>query len=85
MASISDQITTIAKDAFIYGYPIVDSHNVITKYALDKESGEYEAPFNQVGHNRNVATPKDTAVVAMNVDTPYSFAWFDLRGPSRKF
>jgi hypothetical protein len=74
-----EQISAIAKDAFIYGYPIVDNYNVIYKYVLNKQSKEYKAPFNQVGHNRNIATPADTAIVSMNVDTPYSFAWLDLR------
>lgn len=74
-----EQISAIAKEAFIYGYPIVDNHNVINNYVLDKQSKEYKAPFNQVGHNRRVATPEDTAIVSMNVDTPYSFAWLDLR------
>jgi len=66
-------------EAFIYGYPIVDIHNVIHQYVLDRSSKEYKAPFNQVGHNWNVATPADTAIVPMNVDTPCSFAWLDLR------
>jgi hypothetical protein len=74
-----EQLTNTAKEAFIYGYPIVDNHNIIHQYVLDKHSKEYKAPFNQVGHNRGVATPKDTAIVSMNVDTPYSFAWLDLR------
>lgn len=74
-----EQISAIAKEAFIYGYPIVDNHNIIYQYVLDKSSREYKAPFNQVGHNRNVTTPADTAIVSMNVDTPYSFAWLDLR------
>jgi len=74
-----EQISAIAKEAFIYGYPIVDNHNVIHQYVLDRSSKEYKAPFNQVGHNRSVATPQDTTVVSMNVDTPYSFAWLDLR------
>ncbi len=73
-------IAAIAAEAFLYGYPIVDNYNVIDKYVLDRHSGEYKAPFNQVGHNRNVATPDDKAIVSMNVDTPYSFAWLDLRG-----
>jgi hypothetical protein len=72
-------LSIIAQEAFVYGYPIVDSYNVIHKYVLDERSPEYKAPFNQVGHNRNVATPDDKAVVSMNVDTPYSFAWLDLR------
>lgn len=75
----SEQISPIAKEAFIYGYPIVDNHNIIHQYVLEKHSTEYKAPFNQVGHNRSVATPDDKAVVSMNVDTPYSFAWLDLR------
>ncbi len=74
-----EQISAIAKEAFIYGYPIVDNHHVIHQYVLDKHSAEYKAPFNQAGHNRNVATPEDKAIVSMNVDTPYSFAWLDLR------
>ena len=74
-----EQVLAIAKEAFIYGYPIIDNQNVIHKYVLDQGNKEYKAPFNQVGHNRNVATPDDTAVVSMNVDTPYSFAWLDLR------
>ena len=74
-----EQISAIAKEAFIYGYPVVDNHHIIHQYVLDKHSAEYKAPFNQVGHNRNVATPDDKAIVSMNVDTPYSFAWLDLR------
>ena len=72
-------ISTVAKEAFIYGYPIVDNHNVIHKYVLDRENKEYKATFNRIGHNRTVAGPQDKAVVSMNVDTPYSFAWLDLR------
>lgn len=80
--NLTKRISAIARDAFIYGYPVVDNHNVIHKYVIDQQSAEYKAPFNEVGHNRNVATPADRAVVSMNVDTPYSFAWLDLRaGP----
>jgi hypothetical protein len=76
------EISAIAQEAFIYGYPIVDAHNVIHKYVLDRRSPEYKGPFNQIGHNRQVASPADKAIVAMNVDTPYSAAWLDLRaGP----
>ncbi len=70
--------TTFTKEALFYGYPIVDNHNVIHQYVLDKQSKGYIAPFNQVGHNRGVATPKDTTIVSMNIDTPYSSAWLLL-------
>lgn len=73
-----EQTTVIMKETCIYGYLIVDNHNVIHQYILDKQSKGYKAPFNQVGHYRSVATPKDTAIVSMNIDTPYSLAWLLL-------
>jgi len=57
----------------------VDNHNVIYHYVLDGHSKEYKATFNQVAHNWGFATPKDTAIVSINVDTPNLFAWLDLR------
>jgi len=46
---------------------------------LDKNSGQYKAPFNQINNEARVATYQDTAVVTPNSDTPYSLAWLDLR------
>jgi hypothetical protein len=69
----------LAKEAFIYGYPMVDMYNILYKYAVDKSSPEYKAPFNSIAHNRQVASPEDKTVVAPNCDTPYSYAWMDLR------
>lgn len=69
----------LAKEAFIYGYPMVDMYNILYKYAVDKSSPEYKAPFNSIAHNRQVASPEDKTVIAPNCDTPYSNAWMDLR------
>lgn len=75
-------MTDIAKAAYEYGYPIVDLYNILHSYALDPASSEFKAPLNQVGNVRQVASPSDTTVIAPNVDTPYSYAWLDLRaGP----
>ncbi len=73
------QLVDLAKEAFVYGYPMVDMYNILYKYAVDQLSPEYKAPFNSISHNRNVATPEEKAIVAMNCDTPYSYAWLDLR------
>jgi hypothetical protein len=70
---------TIAHDAFIYGYPTVDLYNILYKYAGDPSSPEYKAPLNTIFNTRHVATPQDTTIVAPNCDTPYSYAWLDLR------
>ena len=72
-------VSAIAQDAFTYGYPLVDLYNILYKYAGDPASPEYKAPLNHIYNTRRVATPEDKAIVAPNCDTPYSYAWLDLR------
>jgi len=69
----------IAEAGFIYGLPIVMNYGVMYEYAVDRNSGQFKAPFNQIKNEPNVFTYKDTAIVTPNSDTPYSFAWMDLR------
>jgi hypothetical protein len=69
----------IAEEGFIYGLPIVMNYAVMYEYAVDRGSGQYKAPFNQLTNEARVFTYKDTAVVTPNSDTPYSFVWMDLR------
>jgi len=69
----------IAEEAFIYGLPIVMNYAVMNEFAIDKNSGQYKAPFNAMFNDTRVFTYKDTAVVTPNSDTPYSMAWLDLR------
>ncbi len=40
---------------------------------------EYKGPLNTWSHSRRLADPSDRAIVALNVDTPYSYCWLDLR------
>ena len=69
----------IAEEAFIYGFPMVMNYAVFYEYFVDKASPEYKAPFNQLYNTARVFTPKDTAIVTPNSDTPYSFVAMDLR------
>jgi hypothetical protein len=69
----------IAEEGFIYGLPIVMNYAVMHEYVIDKNSGQYKAPFNQIKNEPRVFTYKDTAIVTPNSDTPYSFLWMDLR------
>ena len=69
----------IAEEGFIYGLPIVMNYAVMYEYAVDKNSGQYKAPFNQIKNEARVFTYKDTAVITPNSDTPYSFLEMDLR------
>src|ERR1700680_3917662 len=69
----------IAEAGFIYGLPIVMNYGVMYEYCVNKNSGQYKAPFNQLKNEPNVFTYKDTAIITPNSDTPYSFVWMDLR------
>jgi hypothetical protein len=69
----------IAEEGFIYGLPIVMNYAVMYEYAVDKGNPEFKAPFNKIKNEARVFTYKDTAIVTPNSDTPYSFAWLDLR------
>jgi hypothetical protein len=69
----------IAEEGFIYGLPIVMNYAVMYEYAVDKNSGQFKAPFNEIKNEPRVYTYKDTAIVTPNSDTPYSFVWMDLR------
>jgi hypothetical protein len=51
----------------------------MNEFAIDKNSGQYKAPFNTIDNDKRVFTYKDTAVVTPNSDTPYSMVWLDLR------
>ncbi len=69
----------IAEEGFVYGLPIVMNYVVMYEYAVDRTSGQFKAPFNQIKNEARVFTYEDTAIVTPNSDTPYSFAWLDLR------
>jgi hypothetical protein len=69
----------IAEEAFIYGLPLVMNYAVMQEFAVDKNSGQFKAGFNEIKNEHRVATPEDTAVITPNSDTPYSICWLDLR------
>ncbi|MGC1298247.1 MAG: DUF1254 domain-containing protein [Alloacidobacterium sp.] len=69
----------IAEEGFIYGLPIVMNYAVMYEYCVDKNSGQYKAPFNKINNEARVFTYKDTAIITPNSDTPYSLLWMDLR------
>jgi len=69
----------IAEAGFIYGLPLVMNYDVMNQFVIDKNSGQYKAPFNTIANEARVFTYEDTAVPTPNSDTPYSMLWMDLR------
>jgi hypothetical protein len=75
----ASEAQAIAKEAYIYGFPMVVSYKALYNYVIDEKSPEYKGPFNQMACEARVFTPKDKAVVTPNSDTPYCMFWMDLR------
>jgi hypothetical protein len=69
----------IAKEATIYGFPLVDNYRVQYSYFVDRAGDQFKAPWNTLVNNARVYTPSDTAIQTPNSDTPYSYVGADLR------
>ncbi len=78
-AVTAEQARAIAKDAYIYGFPMVDSYRIQHSYFVNKEDPEYKGGWNEVHSIARVYTPEDKAVQTPNSDTPYSMLGADLR------
>jgi len=74
-----EEARTIAKEAYTYGYPMVDGYRILYSYFVDATSPEFKAPWNQLRNIPRVFTPEDKAVQTPNSDTPYSMLGLDLR------
>ncbi|HUO05457.1 MAG TPA: DUF1254 domain-containing protein [Candidatus Binataceae bacterium] len=80
VAAVTDsEQKKLAEEAFIYGFPMVMNYAIFYQYFIDTSSPDYKAPFNHLYNTARVYTPKDTAIVTPNSDTPYSFVAMDLR------
>ena len=74
-----ERARAIAKEATIYGFPMVDNYRILYSYFVDKGGPEFKAPWNTIFNNARVYTPADKAVQTPNSDTPYSYVGAGLR------
>jgi hypothetical protein len=74
-----EQARAIAAEAYVYGLPLVMNYKAMYLGSVAEDSPEFKAPFNQIKNVARVSTPDDKAIVAPNADTPYSWAYLDLR------
>ncbi len=77
--SSAGEAKVIAKEAYIYGFPMVDGYRVMYSYFVDEDDPEFKAPWNEIKNIPRVYTHEDRAVQGPNSDTPYSFFGYDLR------
>lgn len=52
-----EEAREIAKEAYIYGFPMVVNYKTMYKYALDENSPEYRGPFNYLSCSARLYTP----------------------------
>ncbi len=73
------QTKAIAEEAYVYGFPMIAAYKAMYQFNVDKASSQYKGPFNTIWNDSKTSTPKDTAIVTPNADTPYSMVQADLR------
>ena len=69
----------IAKEAYIYGFPLVLNYKTMYDYTVDKKSPDYKGDFNKLVCDARLFTPEDKTIVTPNSDTPYCMTWVDMR------
>ncbi len=69
----------IAREAYLYGYPMVENYLSIYQFALNPDGNDFKGPPNAIHNVDRVFSPADRGVVTPNSDTPYSFLVMDLR------
>lgn len=69
----------IAKEAYIYGFAMLENYNTLYKQVADTKAPEYVGGVGTFRHYAQLYTPDNHDVVTPNNDTPYSWAWLDLR------
>lgn len=78
-AATPAELRSIIKEAYTYGFPMVDSYRIQYSYFVDQANPEYKGGWNEVHNVARVFTPQDKAIQTPNSDTPYSFLGADLR------
>ena len=73
-----EEARVIAKEAYIFNYPLVMMYRTMYLQAIDKDSKSFSGGFGKWLH-LGTSSPKDTDIVSPNNDSPYSYAWVDLR------
>lgn len=78
-APTPQQVREIAKEAYTYGFPMVDNYRIQHSYFVDKTNPQYKGDWNQTHSIARVFTPADTTIQTPNSDTPYTMLGADLR------
>ena len=67
------------KEAWAWAYAPLEGYQTLYAQAVNRDAPGYVGGFNRFRHYSRLATPDDKDIVTPNNDTPYSWAWLDLR------
>lgn len=73
------KVEGIAKEAYIYAYPMMQHYKVMYRSAIIGREGAPPKKFNRFSHRRKLLGPNFKLIVGPNNDTIYSSVWLDLR------
>lgn len=76
---LADETQALAEEAWIYAFALLMHYQTMEKQLLDPSAAEYLGGFNRFRHYSQLYTPANREIVTPNNDTPYSWAWLDLR------
>ncbi len=78
----TEQTRQIAKEAYVYGFPLVDNYRIQHSYFVDVDGPEYKGPWNQVHSTASVYTRR-TRRCRPPTPTPRTRNWEQTSEPSR--
>ena len=73
-----EEIKQIAKETYIALFPLVYNYGTMYNQAIDSNAPEYIGGFGVYKHY-GLSTPENRDIPTPNNNTPYSWAWVDLR------
>ena len=73
-----DEAREIAKEAFIFSFPMLMSYDIMSAQAINEDGLGYLNTMNNLIHLRDRITDKQRTVVGPNNNTLYSIAWLNL-------
>lgn len=79
MASDPQETQALAREAFVYAYPLLFNYKTLYQQTQRPDFAGYVGGFNRFRHYARPSSPDDTDIVTPNNDTPYSWCWLDLR------
>ncbi|WP_339544492.1 DUF1254 domain-containing protein [Pseudomonas sp. RA_35y_Pfl2_P32] len=78
-ATSAEAFQAITREAWIYAFPMLMHYQTMEKQVLNPAAKAYVGGFNRFRHYSSLYTPQNREIVTPNNDTPYSWAWLDLR------